>query len=175
MLPEHQCFRKSVDYTVEYPRVTELSMPQAHRRLQGHQLITHHQPASPQEKDNPKNVDHAGREHTIPGPEQHWFPYEQLDLPPGLGLGQSLLKTGHTGVSSAAVGRAGVGRERRWVLGELSFKALLLGHALQACAHSNSCAVCSADKLFSKLGALSFRPLGRLHFPVSLQAVWPRD
>jgi len=86
-------------------------MSQAHRRLQGHQPITHHQPAGPQEKDNPENVDHAGCEHTIPGPEQHWLPHKQLDLPPGLGLGQRLLKTGHTEVSSAAVGRASEGEE----------------------------------------------------------------
>lgn len=78
--------------SVKCAKVTELLMSQAHERLQCHQLITHHQPASPQEEDNSKNVYHAGREHTIPGPEQHWLPYKQLDLPPGLGLGQGPLK-----------------------------------------------------------------------------------
>lgn len=102
--------QESIACTEECPRVTELSTLQAHKRLQGHQLITHHQPASPQEKDNPKNVDHAGREHTIPGPEQHWLPYEQLALPPGLGLGQGPLKTEHTEVSSAAFRRVSKGR-----------------------------------------------------------------
>lgn len=86
-------------------------MSPAHKRLQGHQLVTHHQPASPQEKDNPKNVDHAGREHTIPGPEQHWLPCKQLGLPPGLGLGQAPLKTEHTKVSSVALGGPARGGE----------------------------------------------------------------
>lgn len=90
--------------SVKCPKVTELPMSSAHERLWGHQLVTHHQPASPQEKDNAKNVDHAGREHTIPGPEQHWLPYKQLGLPPGLGPGQAPLKTEHTKVSPGALG-----------------------------------------------------------------------
>lgn len=101
-------------------------MSPAHKRLQGHQAITHHQPAGPQEKDDPKNVDHAGREHAIPGPEQHWLPYEQLDLPPGLGLGQHPLE--QSTESAQHQGGPGRGRAGREVdqeeVGELSYKIL---------------------------------------------------
>ena len=82
-----------------------------------------------------KNVDHAGGEHTIPGPEQHWLPYEQLDLPPGLGLGQGLLKTGRTAVNSTAVGAGGGGR---CGAGRSQLQSSAFLHATQACVHCDS-------------------------------------
>lgn len=108
-----------------------------HKGLQGHQAITHHQPAGPQEKDNPKNVDHAGREHTIPGSEQHWLPYKQLGLPPGLGLGQGPLETEHTDVSSVALGRASEGKEESRGQENSALKHFQLTRG-SWCAHSQS-------------------------------------